>query len=78
MRDRLAETHRPGFELPRHFLALSFESEMFSTRGQWLPVAVSPVALALGASMLLMDPPYYHSPIGRAPETLRANRHAGG
>ena len=77
MKDRLEEIHSPSFELLRHFLARNFDSEMFSTRGQWRPVAVSVIALGLPAGMLLMDPPYYYSPIGTAPETLRAVAIAG-
>ncbi len=68
----LDETRGTKFELVRHFLASMFDSEMFSTRGQWLTVAVSAFALAIPAGLLLLDPPYFHRPVDSTPETLRA------
>src|SRR5436309_7444112 len=41
--------------LIRHFLARTFDSEMFSARGQWGTVAVSAVALLLPAGMILLE-----------------------
>ncbi len=63
----LEETHGTKFELVRHFAARLFDSEMFSTRGQWQTVAVSALALALPAGMVLADP-WYLLP---APKTSR-------
>lgn len=54
----LEETHGSTFELVRHFLACMFDSELFSTRGQWGKVALSAFALALLAGMVLLDPGY--------------------
>ncbi len=56
--NRLDETRGINFELVRHFLTRMFDSEMFSTRGQWRTVAISAFALAIPAGMLLLDPPY--------------------
>jgi predicted permease len=65
-------THGTKFELVRHFLARMFDSEMFSTRGQGMTVAVSALALAIPAGMLLLDPPYMHRAISSSPVALRA------
>ena len=44
--------------LVRHFLARTFDSEMFSARGQWATVAISICALFIPAGMILtMIPP---------------------
>jgi hypothetical protein len=66
------ETHGTKFELVRHFLVRMFDSEMYSTRGQGMTVAISALALAIPAGMLLLDPPYAHRAIGTSPEALRA------
>jgi hypothetical protein len=70
------ETHGLHFELVRHFLARTFDSEMFSMAanrsGGWTRVAISALSMALPAGMLLMDPPYYHQAIDPTPENLRA------
>ena len=60
----LDETHGTGFELVRHFLARMFDSEMFSSPGQWRTVAVGAVGLALPAGMVLLDP-WYMQPAPR-------------
>jgi len=54
----LDETRGIHFELVRHFLSQTFDSEMFSSRGQWRTVAISAFALAVPAGALLVDPPY--------------------
>jgi predicted permease len=51
----LAETHGRNFELVRHFLARTFDSEMISTRGSWGTVAVSAFALAVPVGMLFLS-----------------------
>src|SRR5436305_677536 len=56
----LAETHGRNFELIRHFLARTFDSEMISTRGSWGTVAVSAFALAVPVGMLLLSTPRHH------------------
>jgi putative ABC transport system permease protein len=66
----LRKTHGVFFELVRHFLARMFDSEWFAARGQWRTVAVSALALALPAGLVLLDPPYL-SP-GRAPLSAEA------
>src|SRR5262245_14621624 len=43
--------------LIRHFLARTFDSEMFSARGQWATVAISLFALLLPAGMILLMVP---------------------
>ncbi len=48
----LDETHGAKFELTRHFLARMFDSELFSTAGQWRTVAVGAFAAILPAVML--------------------------
>jgi hypothetical protein len=72
----LHETHGLHFELVRHFLARTFDSEMFSLAanrsGGWTRVAISALSMAFPAGMLLMDPPYYHQAIDPTPENLRA------
>ncbi len=68
----LEETHGTKFELVRHFTARLFDSEMFSTRGQWQTVAASALALALLAIMALADPWYVLPPpmAARIPDEL--------
>ena len=43
--------------LVRHFLTLTFDSEMFTARGQWATVAISLCALFIPAGMILLTPP---------------------
>ena len=38
--ETLAQTHSSGFELVRHFLGCSFDSEMFSAQGEWQTVVI--------------------------------------
>lgn len=52
----LEQTHGTKFELVRHFLARMFDSELFSTPGQWQRVAVGAFSLALMAGLVLLDP----------------------
>ena len=68
----LEKTHGVKFELIRHFLARMFDSEMFSTGGQWTKIAVSAFSLAIPGGMLLLDPPYFHKPVAQTVENLRA------
>jgi len=66
MRDRirawlqqtLDETHSAGFELVRHFLGCSFDSEMFAAQGEWQAVAIRSFA-ALVSVGTLMFPSYW-------------------
>jgi hypothetical protein len=72
----LEETHGTNFELLRHFLARMFDSELFSTAGQWRTVAINAFALALPAGMALFNQDYaakYHR-LSRfpSPEPFRA------
>lgn len=53
----IEKTRRTKYELTRHFLVRMLDSEMFWTRGQWGRIAVSALALAVPAGMLLLDPP---------------------
>jgi len=46
------ETHGAGFELLRHFLARFFDSEMVSTPGEWLKVAIGLFAALLSVGIL--------------------------
>jgi hypothetical protein len=70
------ETHGRHFELVRHFLLRTFDSEMFSMAtnrsGGWTRVAISALSMAIPAGFLLTDPPYYHQAIDPTPENLRA------
>jgi hypothetical protein len=50
---RLQETHGTVFELIRHFLARMFDSELFSTQGQWRTVAIGAFAMLVPAGLLL-------------------------
>jgi hypothetical protein len=72
----LDRTHGLHFELVRHFLARTFDSEMFSSAtnrsGGWTRVAIGALSMAIPAGMLLMDPPYAHQAIDPTPENLRA------
>ena len=54
LRDWLAETHAAGFELVRHFLACFFESEMVSSSGDWLKLAIGLLAVLLSFSILAL------------------------
>ena len=51
----LDQTHGRNFELIRHFLGTLFDSEMFSSRGNWGSVAVGAFALAVPAGMLMLS-----------------------
>ena len=70
------DTHGLHFELVRHFLLRTFDSEMFSMAanrsGGWTRLAISALSMAFPAGMLLTDPPYYHQAIDPTPENLRA------
>ncbi len=71
----LDKTHGLHFELVRHFLLRTFDSEMFSTAnrsGGWVRVAISALSMVIPAGMLLTDPPYYHEAIDPTPANLRA------
>ena len=52
---RLEATHGAHFELIRHFLARTFDSEMTATRGSWGTVLVGAFALAVPAGMLFLS-----------------------
>lgn len=47
------ETHGTVFELIRHFLARMFDSELFSTQGQWRTVPIGAFAMLVPAGLLL-------------------------
>jgi hypothetical protein len=70
------KTHGRHFELVRHFLLRTFDSEMFSMAtnrsGGWTRVAIGALSMAFPAGLLLTDPPYYHQAIDPTPENLRA------
>jgi hypothetical protein len=72
----LDETHGSRFELMRHFLARMFDSELCSTRGQGMTVAVSVFALLLPGGMLLLNSEnaarYRHLSALPSPEPFRA------
>jgi len=53
-RDWLAETHVPGFELVRHFLARFFDSDMFSASGDSLKAAVGLAAVLFSFNILAL------------------------
>jgi predicted permease len=50
-------THGTRFELMRHFLATMFDSEMFSTRGQWATIAIGAFGMVVPAGMILLESP---------------------
>lgn len=54
----LGETHGPVFELTRHFLARSFDSELFSAAGRWRLAAIGALSMLLltGISAFYQDP----------------------
>ncbi len=52
LRDWLDETHGAGFELVRHFLSRSFDSEMVTTSGGWLKIAISAFAVLFSAAII--------------------------
>ena len=54
LRDWLEETHVPGFELVRHFLARFFDSDMVSASGDWLKVAIGFGAVLFSFSILAL------------------------
>jgi len=56
--ETLAQTHSSGFELVRHFLGCSFDSEMFSAQGEWQTVVIRSFA-ALVSVGTLMFPSYW-------------------
>jgi predicted permease len=70
----LEETHGGQFELVRHFLARTFDSEMISTRGSWGTVAVGAFALAVPLGMLMLSKAPHHY---KTPEAIRASAMAG-
>jgi predicted permease len=55
LRDWLQETHAPGFELVRHFLARFFDSDMVSASGDWLKLAIGLAAVLLSFSILALN-----------------------
>ena len=58
MRERLQnwleETHRPDFELVRHFLARFFDSDLASASGDWLKLAIGFAAVLFSFSILAL------------------------
>jgi hypothetical protein len=50
---RLEETHGQVFELTRHFLSHMFDSELFTGRDRWRPVAIGAFMLMLHTAVLL-------------------------
>jgi hypothetical protein len=70
---RLEETHRPVFELTRHFLARMFDSELFAGRDRWRPVAIGAFILLLHTAVLLPKAARYQR-LSRlpAPDLFRA------
>jgi predicted permease len=57
--DWLADTHGARFEVVRHFLRGFFESDLVTTPGQWMKVAIGMVSVLLSAG-LLMVPTFVH------------------
>jgi len=53
-RDWLAETHVPGFELVRHFLARFFDSDMVGASGDWMKLAIGLAAVLFSFSILAL------------------------
>ncbi len=49
-----SETHGAVFELTRHFLSRTFDSELFTRPGQWKPVVTGCLAMLLTARVALM------------------------
>ena len=54
LRDWLEDTHRPGFELVRHFLARFFDSDLASASGDWLKLAIGFAAVLFSLSILAL------------------------
>jgi len=50
----MRETRTPTTELTRHFLAGMFDGEWTAQRGQWASVAISLIAMALPAGILML------------------------
>lgn len=59
LRAWLGETHGVRFEMARHFGARFFDSEMFTTQGQWVKVAIG-VASGLVPLAILLLPMFWH------------------
>jgi hypothetical protein len=76
------ETHGPVFELTRHFLARSFDSELFSAAGRWRSAAIGAFSMLLltGVSAFYQDPSIAarsHHVAHASPEALRDAMFAG-
>ncbi|HLK63674.1 MAG TPA: ABC transporter permease [Bryobacteraceae bacterium] len=54
VRDWLDETHGPGLELVRHFIARFFDSEMVATPGEWTKVAAGAFAALISVGVLIL------------------------
>jgi predicted permease len=54
-RNWLEETHVPGLELVRHFLARFFDSDMVSASGDWLKLAIGFGAVLFSFSILALN-----------------------
>jgi hypothetical protein len=72
----LGETHGPVFELTRHFLARSFDSELFSGAGRWRSAAIGAFSMLLltGIAAFYQDPSVaarYHRLAQATPEAFR-------
>jgi hypothetical protein len=70
------ETHGPVFELTRHFLARSFDSELFSAAGRWRSAAIGAFSMLLltGVSAFYQDSPVaarYHRLAHASPAAFR-------
>jgi hypothetical protein len=69
------ETHGPVFELTRHFLARSFDSELFFAAGRWRSAAIGAFSMLLltGISAFYQDPSVaarYHRLAHASPEVF--------
>jgi hypothetical protein len=54
MRNWLAETHRTGFELFRHFVVRFFDSDLVTTPGQWTKVLIGAFSLLIPVFIMVM------------------------
>ena len=52
----LAETHGPDFELLRHFIGRFFEGDLVSTAAQWAPVMIGNLSMGLPAFLMIVPP----------------------
>ncbi len=59
IRDRMEETHGPGFELRRHFFRRFFDSDLVASPGQFKVVAIGAFAIFVSLS-IIMTQAYYH------------------